>query len=252
MNFTTPNDVPGSRSRVRGRLLAGLITMFHRERRLVGGNEEGTLLLEVLLAVGLLGVVTTCTLAILQQSRRMERRVSETLREIAASDRMAEYLQADLLNASEVRPEGVGSLRSSSLVLTVPMPKEGASARTEEHLIAYRWQERDSQLVRSDEVRWRVPVPVTVGPPAPVEFELHPWSDDQQTPATGAAGVGLNAMAPDSREPIKIRAVSYRMLTVGTTPLEDASEGGPSAAGQAVFVYLPVPLPAVTGRDPSP
>ena len=67
--------------------------------RMRAGSSSGAILLEVLLAVGLLGVVIACLLTAFQGSRRVESALRAGLGELGDTQRLLETLRADLLDA---------------------------------------------------------------------------------------------------------------------------------------------------------
>ena len=74
-------------------------------------DRRGAILLEVLIAVGLLGVVIACLLTAFQGARRVETELRAGLGSLSDVQRLVETLRGDLLRAEALAIGGEGNTR---------------------------------------------------------------------------------------------------------------------------------------------
>lgn len=223
-------------------------------------GTRGAVLLEVLLATGLLGVVTACLLTGFQQARKIEGELKETLGELEESNRVIELLQRDLLRARVILREDAGRPRGTSLTMLLEPTEPGTADAGGLSLVGYHWDPAESTLVRTVELHDGPPLSVCIGRRSPVGFEIVAERAPQSVD-TGLAPQGFPPSAEDdlSHRPAA-RAVRVRILEGVHAELYSSLVGGDasadvvglSGASREFVIPLPVAIPVVAPEESRP
>jgi hypothetical protein len=198
-------------------------------------QNRGVILLEILLATGLLAVVTGCLLTAFQQVRRIEEELGEGMERLEASNRLIEVLRRDLLQARLILQEGGEEQRSTSLTLLMRPDPTAALDEPASRLIRYRWNSSDSSLLRVAEVPGRMAHALTLAEGDPVSFMV---VGSRPGANVTAGGLGRSTSARELRVRIGIAADSSSLLQLGA--------GAPS---REVAITLPVPIKIASNRE---
>ncbi len=180
---------------------------------------KGVILLEVLLAVGLLGLVATCLLSAFHQARRVETELRSTLAEVDAVNRIAQLLQDDLLETRALVNEETDDPRDR----TINLLRSGDGSR-----VRYQWD-------ASDETFRRV---VEVGDESALQLDL--WRKES---------VAIEILSAFPGEEIDSVATALgpvaAALRVQMVPTSDGTVAWPATPTREFLVALPVRIPVL-------
>jgi len=129
-------------------------------------NSSGAILIEVLITVGLLGLVSACLLSTFQNARRVESQVLRNLEELRASERLSELLTGDLLQARAIKAGTPGVL------MIMLRPGSGADGLVGIPMLEYAWDPAESALVRTVHLSGEPPFSQSLRYGSLAEFDL--------------------------------------------------------------------------------
>ncbi len=183
-------------------------------RSQTGKPERGAILLEVLLSIALLGLVTSSLLSAFQQTRRVEREVSQALFDLDSFSRLIDLLELDLNRA-----------RGLKLLVNEQQTGEGLQILTSpSEKMLYQWDKKPGVLRRTRFINEEISFQSEHALAGRVEFE--PVLAKQ----TVLPGFDMNFST-------MVKAIRVRFLSSNEEAIE-----------RAMTIALPVPFPVTTER----
>ncbi len=195
-------------------------------------GPSGAVLLEVLLAVGLLGLVAGCLLSTLHQARRIETQLRGDLEDLRATGLLNDLLTTDLRQARALQMTEPGAL---TIILR---PAEvGLGGMREIPTLDYTWDIADSVLVRTLHAPGEPPFSLSLARGGVAEFEvLGPVVAPPEAEGQGDAP----AAAPGPLDPVG--GFQAKTVLLRLHPRGPELQGTP----RELVIELPVAIPLLS------
>lgn len=213
-------------------------------RDVIQQHLRGTVLLEILLAIGLLGVVTACLLTTFQRARQVKSHLTQDLQWLNDTSRMLEFLQRDLRQARGLLPEDLDQRPGSAITMEMNVGNSADTAGFDQGArVRYSWDHAREALVRTVSESGSVPTSATLLRWGQPSFEALVSADAAYDSGSDSMDADPALMQPGQN----IRAIRIRFSeTAGDAALE------PGAPEQAYTIYLPLPLRVLSAEDVYP
>lgn len=203
-------------------------------------------LLEVLIAVGLLGVVASCLLTAFQQTRRADEQLRGDLGRIRQHEQLRGFLEADLMRARAVLLSGLDQQPGRVLQLLC-VSEPGMEQLSGPVLIEYGWDAGREVVLRTVHSQGRELSRMEVKGGTLVQF-----APELDSPTEGPEVIAGGHLRPTERGR-RMRSLRVTRSAPRVGAGSRASDPGGDIAEAADFtIYMPVPLPVVEPGEVRP